>query len=257
MKKGLKYLISTCIATSLIMASTLAYAETQKNIEVTFGGVKLVVNGKNVEKETILYNGTTYVPLRDAAEALEKEVSYDESSKTAYIIDKGSQPASANTSKPTPTTQSVKSTRKNPLKLNETGYFDGEKSYSYNFKVELTMTEVVRGEEAAALVAQGNKYNKPAPEGKEYMLVKFKIKALESKDDEKVDISNALFDFVSASGVMYDDYTSITGLKPELPEMYVGAEKEGWAYQLIDKGDTPSIVFLEHIDNGVWFATSQ
>lgn len=69
----------------LIMSSTLVFAETTQTIQAIFGRVKLVVDGKAVDKETLLYNGTTYVPLRAAAEALGKEVNYDVATQTAYI----------------------------------------------------------------------------------------------------------------------------------------------------------------------------
>lgn len=71
-----------------LFSPILALAETQQAIDVIFGRIKLVVDGKPVDKETLLYNGTTYVPLRAAAEILGKEVEYDEDSKTAYINDR-------------------------------------------------------------------------------------------------------------------------------------------------------------------------
>ncbi len=147
----------------------------------------------------------------------------------------------------------VKGTRANPYLLNEKATFDGSKSYFNNYKIELTMTEVVRGDEAAQLVADGNQFNDIAPEGKEYILVKFKIKALSSKDDAKIDINESLFDFISATGVSYDDFISVAGLTPELTDLYAGGEEEGYTYQLIDKGDNPYVVFLDYENGGTWF----
>lgn len=46
------------------------------------------MNGKKVDADNILYNGTTYVPLRAIAEMLGKEVSWDQVTRTASINDK-------------------------------------------------------------------------------------------------------------------------------------------------------------------------
>lgn len=58
---------------------------TYQKIDVVFGEIKLVVDGVPLDKETLLYNGTTYIPLRAAAEVLGKKVTYDAETKTAYI----------------------------------------------------------------------------------------------------------------------------------------------------------------------------
>jgi len=69
-----------------MLASCIAvFAETTQTIEAIFGRVKLVVDGKAVAEETLLYNDRTYVPLRAAAEMLGKQVSYDDETQTAYI----------------------------------------------------------------------------------------------------------------------------------------------------------------------------
>lgn len=146
-------------------------------------------------------------------------------------------------------------TRLNPIPVGETATFDGMENLFYNYKVELTVTDVVRGDDAWAIVKKGNQFNKKPESGKEYILVKFKIKVLESVDDKKADLNNAQFTFVSASGTTYDDFVTIAGVKPELTDMYAGAESEGYAYDIVDIGDKPLVVFHEGFDGEVWFAT--
>ena len=46
----------------------------------------------NLSNKPILYEGTTYLPMRDVAQALGKEVLYDTSSRTIYIYSKGNEP---------------------------------------------------------------------------------------------------------------------------------------------------------------------
>lgn len=90
MKKQFLSFVTGFVIASILLTSTLAFAETRQLIEAVFGSVKLVVDGKPVPQETLLYNGTTYVPIRAAAEALNKEVTFDEKTKTAYIKEKSS-----------------------------------------------------------------------------------------------------------------------------------------------------------------------
>jgi len=88
MKKELKGFIIGVIAT-VILISSAAYSESVKQtIEVLFNSVNLEVNGKKVEADNILYNGTTYVPLRAVAEMLGKEVEWNQATRTASINDK-------------------------------------------------------------------------------------------------------------------------------------------------------------------------
>ncbi len=85
MKKHFLSFILGCTVTAILTTSTITYAETMKTIDAIFGKIKLVVDGQQMDKETLLYEGTTYIPLRAAAEAFGKEVDYDHLTETAYI----------------------------------------------------------------------------------------------------------------------------------------------------------------------------
>lgn len=114
------------IAMAIIMTTGSVFADgTNKTIDAVFGLVKLVVNGKQIEKETLLYDGRTYIPLRDAAETLGMEVAWDEKISTAYIdgvgtdrqakIDGIEKPSIATpTPKPTPSTDPEPTPRPTP-----------------------------------------------------------------------------------------------------------------------------------------------
>lgn len=99
----MKKFLSGILVGVLIMTSTIAYAETKKTIEAVFGRVKLTVDGKAVDKETLLYNGTTYVPLKAAAEVAGMEVGWDASTNTARLTSKPTAPAPAPTASPVAT----------------------------------------------------------------------------------------------------------------------------------------------------------
>ncbi len=73
----------------LMMAPVLVYAggSIESHIEAYVNYVNLVVDGEHIDADTIIYESTTYVPIRAVAEFLGKEVSWDEDTKTASIED--------------------------------------------------------------------------------------------------------------------------------------------------------------------------
>ncbi len=71
-----------------LLLSTAAFAGGyRKKIEVMFNSVNIKVNGNPVKANNIVYNGTTYVPIRAVSEMLEKEVKWDKKTRTASIND--------------------------------------------------------------------------------------------------------------------------------------------------------------------------
>lgn len=88
MKREIKGFLVGVLVT-IILLGTVAFSQARsQTIEVFFNYVNLQVNGKKVDADNILYNGTTYVPLRAIAEMLGKEVSWDQVTRTASINDK-------------------------------------------------------------------------------------------------------------------------------------------------------------------------
>ncbi len=66
----------------LLVLGGSAYAET---IDVQFNSVNLVANNKPIEVPNILYNGTTYVPLRAVSETLNMNVNWNDKTRTASV----------------------------------------------------------------------------------------------------------------------------------------------------------------------------
>lgn len=89
MKRNLKIITAGVLFTSTLMFGFTSFADSiTKSIEVTFNSVNLKVNGKAVAVDNILYNGTTYAPIRAVSEMLGKEVGWDGATNTASINDK-------------------------------------------------------------------------------------------------------------------------------------------------------------------------
>lgn len=89
----------------LLLSSAIFAASFRKNITVDYMGIKLVVDGKEVimgndmagnKIEPFAYEGTTYLPVRALAEALGKNVQWDDATKTVFIGDGAAAPVADN-----------------------------------------------------------------------------------------------------------------------------------------------------------------
>lgn len=87
MNKNLKRISIPVIALTFL-TGTVFGGSVKSKIDVVFNSINIKVNGKKIKTPNILYNETTYVPLREVAEMLGKEVDWDQSNRTAIIDDK-------------------------------------------------------------------------------------------------------------------------------------------------------------------------
>ncbi len=85
MKKTIKGFIAGAALSLAVSIPILTYGEAALKIDVILDRIKLVVNDKPVNSQTILYNGTTYVPIRTVSENLGAKVDFDTVTKTASI----------------------------------------------------------------------------------------------------------------------------------------------------------------------------
>lgn len=93
MKKILGFVgVALIIAVSIISVAPTAFADNaEKQITAWFNSVSVKVNGVQVQADNLIYDGTTYVPLRAISELLGKEVKWDESTRTVEISDTSEQ----------------------------------------------------------------------------------------------------------------------------------------------------------------------
>jgi len=115
MKKHFKGFFIGAIITSVLMTNSFTMAQSMKKmIEVVFNGVNLKVNGQVVKADNILYNGTTYVPLRAIGEMLGKDIGWDQDTNTASINDKVFKDELDTV------VEEVENSRQNPAQIDET-----------------------------------------------------------------------------------------------------------------------------------------
>lgn len=92
-KKVFRRTLIGAVVATLLVGTAAAATITTRTIEANYRGIKVVVDGIEVELkdatgnsvEPFISNGTTYLPLRAIGEALGKEVSWDGTTGTVYV----------------------------------------------------------------------------------------------------------------------------------------------------------------------------
>jgi len=95
LKKHLKKVGVLLISLSLLISTSYA-ASLKKTIDIYYDNIKIYVNNSLIDPkdgtgkpvEPFIYEGTTYLPVRAVAEALDKEVIWDGNTKSVYLNDK-------------------------------------------------------------------------------------------------------------------------------------------------------------------------
>jgi len=147
----------------------------------------------------------------------------------------------------------VGKTRNTAAKLNETVLVEVDDWLDGKQKYELTLTEVISGQEAWSIIEQANMFNEEPDDGMKYVLAKFKVK-VHSLEVEPFDINHAKFDAVSKAGSMYNQFFAIVTPTPDLStDLYTGAEYEGWTYFIVSENDSPKVVYESKRDAEAWF----
>lgn len=73
---------------AFLLMSTTVWAEGQyRTIEVFFAKIDIAVNGKSMElsKQSIVYDGSVYVPLRNLSELMGAKVSWDDANSAVHL----------------------------------------------------------------------------------------------------------------------------------------------------------------------------
>lgn len=87
MKRLKDILIGILIGCMMFATPVLAESVLTK-IDVALNGVNVQVEGVDVDVNSILYNGTTYLPMRKVAELVGKDVEWKQETMTANIVEK-------------------------------------------------------------------------------------------------------------------------------------------------------------------------
>ncbi|MDF2651810.1 MAG: hypothetical protein K0Q73_7615 [Paenibacillus sp.] len=244
-----KKLIVSAIAALMLVSSFTAgaYAATK---------FKLIVNGKASSADIREINGSTYVPLKDVAELLGAKVGFDNNTKTVTITSQG-QSSPSQTSTPAAAAQN---SRTKPAAIGSTIPFAVD-SVVNKYSGQVTISQIIRGDEAWSMIQSTNQFNEAPKDGFEYLLAKAKVSitANNKAADGAVDIWSGDFTLVSAAGTDYDRLSVVLPDPGIDANIYAGSSKEGWVAFQVKKDDlSPVISYARKYDGtgGAWFKTN-
>lgn len=260
MKRLQGFILGLLIAV-IIFAAFPTFADT---VNVVFNTINLKINGVQVAKAgdqftldngdkvpfSIIYKGTTYLPLKKIGQLLDKSIGWDGTTKTISVNDNSNQSNNQ-------TSSSDSNSRLNPANKNESvvGIDELYNGDQFNLKVELT--EMIRGESAWQMVKAANMFNDQPADTQEVILAKFKVEVTNSNNSNiQFSLSSFDFDLVSSSGKDYENPLYVEPDPSIDAKLYTGASHEGWVAFVVDKTDTkPLIVFKKEYDGsgGMWF----
>lgn len=89
----MKKTIAVIMTMSMLFSSTTVYASsgTNKDISVITNQLDVIVNGQRIASDNLLYNSTTYLPIRAISESVGMSVDYNDEQQTVDLKSKGNQ----------------------------------------------------------------------------------------------------------------------------------------------------------------------
>lgn len=112
---------------------------------------------------------------------------------------------------------------------------------------EVTVLEVVRGDEAWNMAKEASSNNQPPPSGMEYIAVKSRVRSIDSEDQPLLVFGNGgLYATTGSANVVYDDSTVMYLPDPALAcYVYPGGECQGWSILEIGVGETGVLLIFQ------------
>lgn len=127
--------------------------------------------------------------------------------------------------------------------------------YSGYASFDITLQSASRGAQALKTARDMSKYNITPLRSQEYFMIRVQVKALTAPGG-RAPIGQEDFVFVSRGGVEYRQHFLLNP-PTTLGAMYEGAEMTVSLACLIDKGDTPLVVYLPQSEHPLWFDPNQ
>ncbi len=141
---------------------------------------------------------------------------------------------------PAPTQATIGASRSNPFPRSEVVHAP---------HLDVQVLETKRGDAAWQDLQAANQFNKPAPEGMEYLLVKVHVKNTSTESDDPQQVGAGDFDVTGSHLVRYSTAMAVPP-KPVLDaELYPGGEAEGWISYLIPKDEGQLILIVDEMWN--------
>jgi len=240
----MKKFISGLLVGVILSMCIGVYAVGINQFTATKATFPVLVNGKTftTDKPIVVINGSTYMPLKAIGDVLGVKVSWNNDLGRVEVGETQVDIGGYSYSNPA------------PLNTAQTISID---DYSKKYTAQVTVKDIVRGENAWSMIQQANQFNEAAPSGYDYILAKINIKVLDMADGKALSVMPMIdFNLISSEGKEYE-YVSVVIPDPKLESnLYKGSSNEGWAVFTVKTTDTnPKITFGRSYDGtgGIWF----
>lgn len=173
----------------------------------------------------------------DSEEELEEEVAEEPKEKEASNVGKRSNPVPLGTA----------------FQFEDTYSDDDFNSLDAVF--ELTVLDVIRGDEAYDILVSENQFNEPAPEGMEWAIISLEGRLIEGDEDVPYTVV-PWFSVVDSSGseISQDDYGTFDGNEYGYVDLFPGGTTTGRIAKYIPLGDDTLLVLDEFWGSGIYFS---
>lgn len=213
------------------------------------------MNKKNLSSLATLFVLGLILTGCSTGNAGEKEVSLVESTQ--------SEAKESTSNKEEDKTNSQIGKRSNPVPLGETVEFPVEyanEDWSETFKgrATLSISDIIRGQEALDILMSENEFNETAPEGYEWMIFTTSMKLIEGDEDYPYVPLN-IFTVIDESGseIPQDLYATFDGNEFGFTDIFPGGTATGRIAKVVKVDEQPLLSFSEGLINTYYFSTKE
>jgi hypothetical protein len=109
---------------------------------------------------------------------------------------------------------------------------------------EITVQEVVRGDQAWTMAQEANQFNDPPQEGMEYVAVRLHVRSIATADKTD-DVTAFSFNTLGDQNVQYDVPSAVEPEPVLNASLYPGGQYEGWALYQAARGETNLLLVFD------------
>jgi hypothetical protein len=198
--------------------------------------------------------------LENQNETLESQVADLEDELAAYDQENTDESSESSedeeVSNETSEESSGEGTRTNPLSVGDTKNIQvralTDDYEEVTGSAELTINNIVRGDEAYNALMNENQFNEPAPEGFEWVLINMTYHLTEMEDENMPVFVSDNIQIITDDGSSIENESAVTPDEFPWTEIYSGGKAEGNVSKLAPVGE-PFLIKFDDYDNTVFF----
>lgn len=190
--------------------------------------------------------------LKEMAEDIAEEDQADEE------VESNEEPEVADDETSQESSSTGEGTRSNPMQLGDTSQLvvtinGDDYDDQYEAAVNLTVDDIIIGDEAYDMLVEENPYNDPAPEGYQWALIHSEIELVESETDDYSYYVMDLFEVVEDDGSSASRESAVTPEEYGGEDIYSGGTSSGYSSILVPEDGDFLIKYDGFSSNTIFF----